>query len=58
MKKLKEAGINNPKSYQTIFRSLRQAYERGKNSTFNPDSWQPEKMLGLPIKQVRRHFQL
>jgi hypothetical protein len=22
------------------------------------DSWQPEKMLGLPIKQVRRHFQL
>ena len=58
IKKLKQARIDNPKSYQIIFRSLRQAYQRGQNSTFNPDSWQPEKMLHLPIEQVRKHFQL
>ena len=58
LKQLKEKGLNNPKSYQIIFKSLQQAYERGKNSTFNPDTWQPETMLDQPIKEVRKYFNL
>jgi hypothetical protein len=58
LKQLKEAGLDNHKSYQIIFRSLKQAYERGKNSTFNPDTWQPEIMLDQPITKVRKYFHL
>ncbi len=58
LKKLKEARINNYKSYKIIFQSLKRAYERGKNSTFNPDTWEPEKMLHLSVPQVRKYFHL
>ena len=58
LKKLKEKGLNNPKSYQIIFQSLKQAYERGQNSTFNPDTWQPENMLDQPIVEIRKYFHL
>ncbi|PSF33923.1 hypothetical protein C7H19_19580 [Aphanothece hegewaldii CCALA 016] len=58
LKQLKKAQVNTPQSHQTIFKALQQAYERGKNSTLNPDTWQPEIMWHLPIEQVRAYYHL
>lgn len=55
-KQLKKAQVNTPQSRQIIFKALQQAYERGKNSTLNPDTWQPEIMWHLPIEQVRAYY--
>jgi ubiquinone biosynthesis protein Coq4 len=56
LKQLKEAKVNNVQSRQTIFQALQQAYERGRKSTLNPDTWQPETMWHLPIEQVRAYY--
>ena len=58
LQQLKIAGLNHSKSYQIIFRALKQAYQRGQNSTLNPDTWEPEKLLHLPLAQVRKYFQV
>ena len=58
LQQLKTAELNHLKSYQIIFRALKQAYQRGQNSTLNPDTWEPEKLLHLPLAQVRKYIQV
>lgn len=37
---------------------LRDAYDRGRGSHFDPDSWQPEQFWSVPLEQVRQHYQV
>ncbi len=55
---LNAAQLNTPASRQILFKALWQAYQRGYQSTFNPDRWQPETLWHLPLEQVRASFNL
>ncbi len=35
---------------------MRKAYKRGQNCNFNPDTWEPELLWGLPLEEVRAKF--
>jgi ubiquinone biosynthesis protein COQ4 len=56
LKQLRKAKGNHPQSRHTLLKALQQAYERGRNSTLNPDTWQPETLWHLPIEQVRAYY--
>jgi ubiquinone biosynthesis protein COQ4 len=39
-----------------VWRRLWRAYQRGRNSQLNPDTWEPEKLWELPLKEVQAIF--
>ena len=41
---------------QEVRRRIWQAYWRGRNSHFDPDLWQPETLLEMPLDRVRSRF--
>lgn len=43
---------------QSIYKRLWQAYQRGRNSHFDPDKWQPELLWKLPLEQVQVLYKL
>jgi ubiquinone biosynthesis protein COQ4 len=43
---------------RTIFRRVWQAYQRGQQSGFDIDTWQPEQQWHLPLIQVQQTFHL
>jgi ubiquinone biosynthesis protein COQ4 len=43
---------------RTIFRRVWQAYQRGQQSGFDIDTWQPERQWYLPLIQVQQNFHL
>ena len=54
LQQLKISGLNQPKSYQIIFRALKQAYQRGQNSTLNPDTWEVRKVTPLTLSSSQK----
>lgn len=58
LKKLRKTEINIKHSRKMLFEALKNAYHRGKNSTLNPDTWQAELFLHLPIEEVRAYYHL
>lgn len=57
-KQLQKAQLDHQKSRRIILKALWQAYQRGRNSKFNPDTWEPEKLWHLPLQEVRAKFQV
>jgi ubiquinone biosynthesis protein Coq4 len=47
-----------PLSPPLLRQRLRQAYERGKRSRLNPNTWQPEALWTEPLADVRHRFHL
>lgn len=42
----------------SIHQKIWQAYQRGRNSHFDPDKWQPELLWQLPLEQVQVLYKL
>jgi ubiquinone biosynthesis protein COQ4 len=43
-------------THQVNWERIWQAYQRGVNSQFDPDTWQPELLWHLPLKEVQALF--
>ncbi len=43
-------------SQQEVRQRLWQAYWRGRRANFDPDRWQPEQLLEMPLDRVRHRF--
>jgi ubiquinone biosynthesis protein Coq4 len=47
-----------PNQTLAVRQRIWKAYQRGKSSNFNPDTWEPELLWGLPLNEVKAMFWL